>query len=145
MAHVARSASAWLASLIAFGTGCAWSDAQPSLLLQLSQVTRSRATPDAITRTRELVFSAAVSVALERTALFVDTAGMAAADAESSLVDTMNVAPASSQLRSNLPPPEPLSEAISCEQRRASALCAWAEAAEDTAFQSAVERAELTP
>jgi hypothetical protein len=149
MANVARTASAWLASLIAFGTGCAWSDAQPTLLLQLSQVVRGRAAPDAITRTRELVFSAAVSMALERTALLVDAAGLPTdrtqPDPQTSFIDDINVAPSSSQSRSNLPPPEPLSEAIRGEQRTSSALCEWAQAAEETAFQSAVERAELAP
>lgn len=45
---------------------CGWSQAQPTLVLELSHVTRGKLTDEAYARSRALAFTAAVSMALER-------------------------------------------------------------------------------
>jgi len=122
---LAQFVSALLCGLLSVTPACAWSEAQPTLVLQLSQVTRGRLTPEAFTRTRDVAFSAAVAMALDQ------ATGLPVDDLSPSALYPPAAAP-------------PSAAAISCASSPLG-LCAWASTAEEAAFVSALEYVELEP
>jgi hypothetical protein len=126
MVNVARFALARLSALLCVTSSCTWSDAQPTLVFQLSRVTRGRLTEVERTRTRELAFTAAIAMALDRPEVLpADDMGFA----------PLSYAPVDAQVNP---------AALSCEAAP-STLCAWARTAEESAFAVAIERAEVEP
>jgi hypothetical protein len=125
MMNLAQFVSALLCGLLTVASACAWSEAQPTLVLQLSHVTRGRWTPEAFTRTRDVAFSAAVAMALDQATVLP--------------VDDLSASPPYSSLDSPAIP-----AAMSCANSPL-ALCAWANTAEESAFISALDYVELDP
>jgi hypothetical protein len=126
MTNLARpTPAALVCALLSVTSACTWSDAQPTLVFQLNHVTRGRLTEVERTRTRELAFTAAIAMALDRAEVLSD--------------DSTSVAPPPALVDS---PVE--SAALSCE-RAPPALCAWARTAEESAFVSALEHPEVEP
>jgi hypothetical protein len=153
MTNFARSAAALLCGLMSVTPACAWSEARPTLVLQLSRVARTRATPEAATRAQEFVFSAAVSMALEQAA-FESTRSprippMAAATFPYADVGPPNATDAASPEAStdSSAPPQPYvassfdSAGFDCE--RSPSLCAWARTSEEAAFIALLEMPEV--
>jgi hypothetical protein len=99
--------------------GCVGTAVPTALVLQFSHITRARVTERAQERRREIAFTASLSVGLEATAPAV-------------------IEPHA------LDPPSMLLDAVSCEPAE-SAICAWAHAAEDSAWLAARERVEQPP
>lgn len=125
MMNCALFARALLRVSLSIVLSCTWSEAQPTLVFQLSQVARGRLTEETRTRTRELAFTAALSMALDQAeVLSADEAGAAPAG----WFGSSRVEPA----------------ALSCE-RAPPALCAWARSAEESAFVAALEHVEVEP
>ncbi|HET6337122.1 MAG TPA: hypothetical protein VFG30_28050 [Polyangiales bacterium] len=126
MTKLARpTPSALVRALLSVTSACTWSDAQPTLVFQLNHVTRGRLTEVERTRTRELAFTAAISMALDR--------------AEVLPTESMSGAPPPSLVDSPIE-----SAALSCETAPP-ALCAWARTAEESAFVAALEHPEVEP
>ena len=99
--------------------GCVGNAGPPALVLQLSQITRTRGTERAHDRKRELAFTASLSVDLE---------AQAAETIETHALD---------------PPSVPL-DAVRCEPID-SAICVWARSAEESAWLAAREHVEPSP
>jgi hypothetical protein len=125
MMNFALFVPALLWGLLSVTSACAWSEAQPTLVFQVSHTTRGRLTEQELTRTRQLAFTAAVSIALER--------------AEVLPAGDVDFAPPYSALDSENDP-----AALSCT-RAPSALCAWARSKEESAFSAALEYVESEP
>lgn len=121
MMNLVQFVPALLCGLLGVTSACAWSEAQPTLVLQLSQVTHGRLTPEEFTRTRELAFSAAVAMALDQAAVLP--------------VDDTSASTRHSGTDS-------LSAAASCDGSLR-ALCVWGSTAEESAFASVLEHVEL--
>jgi hypothetical protein len=125
MTNFALFTRALLWAVLAITPACAWSEAQPTLVFQVRQMTRGRSAEEARTRTRDLAFTAALSMALEQAAvLSADEAEIATPDA--ALDASVDAA------------------ATSCE-RVQTALCTWARLEEESAFVAALERVEVDP
>lgn len=142
---------------------CGWSQAQPTLVLEVRHVTRGRRTEEAFARAQAVAFTAAVSMAVERAAAWPadvlregggvrDHSGVGAGDVERGLPSpppqTDSIADGVTEWFSSEAATAPESnevsdrEGLGCD---APALCAWAQSAEESAFAVATSWPGLDP
>ena len=102
-------------------TACAWSQARPTLVLQLSRIERATRTVDGPQQARELVLSASISMAVDRAEL----------DSPATHLDVSEPSSFVSSAASFF------DAALGCEQ--SPTLCAWAYSAEEAAVVAVLE------
>ncbi len=140
MTNLALRLPALLYVLSSVTTACAWSEARPTLVLQLSRVDRAKRTPDGEQQAREFVVSASVSMSLDTTG-FESSAMLPAGAAPgvtfesraTTVVDPATAAPIDPALAG-------FDSDASLGCARSAVLCSWAHSAEEDAFVAVLER-----
>lgn len=123
---------AWVGLVAGVAPACAWAEARPTLVLQLSDVARGREVSGAREVARRLTLVAAVSMALERESFWEVVPQVAPEESRSTEASELG-----RTRRGAL-------DAADCD-RSAAAVCAWAHAAEENMFVAALGHAELLP
>jgi hypothetical protein len=164
------SVPAVIALVVKVLAGCGWSQAQPTLVLEVRHVARGRRTEEAFARAQAVAFTAAVSMAVERAAAWPmdalrnaelrggfdmgagTSSDVGAHDAESAPPypppQIESVAGSASEWSSTGPATAlELSDGseragLGCD---APALCSWARSSEESAFAAAVSWLRLDP
>lgn len=154
MTNFALRVSALLCVLSSVTPACAWSEARPTLVLQLSRVERARKAMEGTQRAQEFVLSASVSMAVDtaevesRTAIAADGNPLPFSSPGNPFDATAAVPVDRASEPVDVEPPAAagldLTEASSFDAAngcgQSPTLCAWAYAAEDAALVAVVER-----